>query len=262
MFALSARMSMRPGAVRCRGRLVDGRRCRLAALGERRERKEDAALVALAGELRIVDRSACGCHRRCARRRARHDVFFSAGRRDVAEEVRALVRVRRRVVPLQVPACAASPPKRPPLPLPFPLPLRSRTGERTLERERSRRDSPESAPPPPPPRAADGCGTDCGGSEISSNDPLPSRERCASFAAAEELLDLAERQPVGHAVLPAVRLVVDDAGAILGRDLRERERALIAIGDVHRSTAPSTAWRNRRRSCRRCHPPRDASRSR
>jgi hypothetical protein len=50
----------------------------------------------------------------------------------------------------------------------------------------------------------------------------------------EELLDLAERQPVGHAVLPAVSLVIDDARAVLRDDFLTGHRSLIAVSDVHR----------------------------
>src|SRR6185436_13871256 len=48
-----------------------------------------------------------------------------------------------------------------------------------------------------------------------------------------ERLDLPEREPVVHAVLPAEGLVVDGAGAVGVRQLGDRHRPLVAVGDVH-----------------------------
>jgi hypothetical protein len=49
-----------------------------------------------------------------------------------------------------------------------------------------------------------------------------------------ELLDLAQGQPVAHAVFPAERLVGHDAGLVGLDDLAVAHRALVAVGDVHR----------------------------
>ncbi len=132
---------------------------------------------------------------RCPDGRARHHLFFAAGLRGSMEEVRALCASAR--APRRRPAVRRSVPRR---------------GRRVLLRR---------AAPRPSARVASSAGGRL-------------RHRARRVARLEERVDLAQREPVAHAVFPAERLDPDEARLECRDDLRVRHRALIAVGDVDR----------------------------